>query len=725
MHSAINSMVSGVLVGVMAVVFATSYASMIFAGDLAVYLPNGIGIALASATIIAATVALMSSYPSVVANPQDINSVVFGVAAAAIAAAMSSQTSGEAVYATVVTALVLTAVVTGVACFALGYFRLGGLVRFIPYPVIGGFLAATGWLLVQAAVALMAEVPVEWSTVAHLLEPATAVDWLPGMAFGVVLFAVTRRYTHHFVFPSLLVGSIVVFHLVLIIAGISVSDAGARGWLLGPFPEGAVQMPVDPSFFISANWQEIFRQLPSVGTIVLLTVIGLLLNASALEIAVNRDIDLNRELRAAGLGNLLAAFGGGMSGYQYLSLSVLSHRMRGDSRLVGLSVAAVCAITFFAGASALSFFPKLVLGGVIAYLGIGFLVEWLYEARRRLPAFEHLVIILIFIVAGAVGFLEAVAAGVLASTVLFIINYSRVVVVRHALSGRSYRSNVARSEDQARMLRESGRVLLNLRLQGFIFFGTAFKLFEDVQSRARRADDPVRFVVMDFSMVNGVDSSAVMSFIKMGQLAQTEGLTLVFTHLSPGLRRQMAACGFSLDDQNAVRTFADFDHGVEWCEDELLKRQGVNPEVEREALFDTLRQMLPTDLDVADVMTYLERQEADEGQYLIRQGDAPDDFFLIESGRVTVQLELDGGDTVRLLSTGLGTVGEAGLYTGEARTASVVTDEPSVVYRVTLDALQRMENEQPKLAAAFHKFIARRLAVRLADTTRVLREVMK
>ena len=82
MRGTINSIISGVIVGIMAVVFATSYASMIFAGDLAVYLPNGIGIALACATIIAAAVALLSSYPSVVANPQDINSVVFGVAAA-------------------------------------------------------------------------------------------------------------------------------------------------------------------------------------------------------------------------------------------------------------------------------------------------------------------------------------------------------------------------------------------------------------------------------------------------------------------------------------------------------------------------------------------------------------------------------------------------------------------------------------------------------------------
>ncbi len=63
----INAVMAGVLIGIMAVVFLTSYSSIIFAGDLARFLPNGIGIALASATIMATVVALVSSHRGIVA----------------------------------------------------------------------------------------------------------------------------------------------------------------------------------------------------------------------------------------------------------------------------------------------------------------------------------------------------------------------------------------------------------------------------------------------------------------------------------------------------------------------------------------------------------------------------------------------------------------------------------------------------------------------------------
>jgi SulP family sulfate permease len=67
-----------------------------------------------------------------------------------------------------------------------------------------------------------------------------------------------------------------------------------------------------------------------------------------------------------------------------------------------------------------------------------------------------------------------------------------------------------------------------------------------------------------------------------------------------------------------------------------------------------------------------------------------------------------------------GTVaGEVGLYLGGRRTASVVSRGPAVLWRLTNDALARMEREDPAAASAFHRFMARLLAERLflADRT--------
>lgn len=724
MSGIVNSVLAGLIAGIMGVVFATSYASIIFSGDLLTHLPDGIGIALLSGTFMSAVVAFMSSYPATVAMPQDVNSIVFGVAAAGIAASLSSSAPGDAVFATVVVAMMATAFVTGAAFLALGHFRLGGLVRFIPYPVIGGFLGAIGWLLIKAGIELMAGATLNLKTLTALLTPRALALWVPGVAYGGALFLLTRRYRHYLLFPSLMVGSIVAFHLSLWGAGISLSDAEGRGWLLGPFPETGTFNPIAPSFFIEARWAAALVQVPTIATIAVLSVIGLLLNVSALEIALERDMDLNRELRSAGVGNLLAALAGGMSGHHYLSLTMLSHRIGGETRVVGLTAAAVCGFALLVGPSALSYLPKLVLGGVIVFLGIGFLIEWLGESRAKLPFFDYLIVLLIFLVASTVGFLEGVAVGILASAVLFIVNYSQIDLVHHALSGDSYRSNVARSKTQTQVLQSEGKGLLVLKLQGFVFFGTAKRLLDRLQERVGQKDACLRYVVLDFTMVSGLDSSAVMSFVKMRQLAHSQKIVLVLTHLSSALAVQLEAAGFPLDDDDTVKVFAELDRGLEWCEDRLLSAAGIDPVVEHEMVLEVLRHEFSEDVNAAGVLAYLERQEVDEGQYLMHQGELAGELFFIESGRLSVQLELEEGEILRLLSAGLGTVGEVSLYTGTPRTASVVVDEPSVVYRLTTDSLRLMESERPRLAAAFHQFIARHLALRLADTTRVLREVL-
>ena len=65
-----------------------------------------------------------------------------------------------------------------------------------------------------------------------------------------------------------------------------------------------------------------------------------------------------------------------MVGYHALSLSTLSYRIGARGRLPGLVAGAVCAVMLFAGSALLAFFPKPILGGLLFFLGLDFLVEW-------------------------------------------------------------------------------------------------------------------------------------------------------------------------------------------------------------------------------------------------------------------------------------------------------------------------------------------------------------
>lgn len=123
--------------------------------------------------------------------------------------------------------------------------------------------------------------------------------------------------------------------------------------------------------------------------------------------------------------------------------------------------------------------------------------------------------------------------------------------------------------------------------------------------------------------------------------------------------------------------------------------------------------------------SYLERLSVAAGQRIIQQGATAADLYFIESGQVTVRVELDNGHSTRLRTMGPGTVvGEIGLYLRQVRTASVVADEPSVVHRLSDEALKRMERNDPHTAAALHRFMVHMLAERVANTNKTLQALL-
>lgn len=136
----------------------------------------------------------------------------------------------------------------------------------------------------------------------------------------------------------------------------------------------------------------------------------------------------------------------------------------------------------------------------------------------------------------------------------------------------------------------------------------------------------------------------------------------------------------------------------------------------REPFWQRLAAELP-DGNAERLRPYLEPVEVPAGHRLIRQGDPPDDVYLLEDGVLTAQMDDADGSAVRLRTMGPGTVvGEVGLYTGGARTASIVTEEPSRLLRLSRRSLETMERDDPQLAAALHRMFARSLAARLTDT---------
>jgi SulP family sulfate permease len=730
----VPTLTAGVVIGLLEVVLVASFAAVIFGGRGSVNLPDAIGFNLFAAFVVMTVIALGSSLPGMIGSVQDSTAVLLALLSISIATQQSAETGYtlqqtqalSQTFLTVVVAIVLASGLTGVVFVVLGSFKLGHLVRYVPYPVIGGFLAGTGWLLVKGGIGVLASRSLSLAEIEIFRRPGMVLRWLPGLLFALVLLLLVRQFRHFLTIPVTLVAGVAVFYLVLWATGTTVEAAEIRGFLLGPFPPGgALFDPALGEAFSHAAWGAIFGQTLTILTVVLVAVLALLINATGIELVADRDTNVNRELLVAGVANMGAAAGGGIVGFQALSLTALARRTGATTRLVGLVAAGVCLLALAFGAQALSLFPRSVLGGLVVFLGLSFLVEWVIEARTRLLRRDYAVVLLILVTVAFLGFLAGVVVGLLLAAMLFVLDYSRINVVKDDISGSLYRSRVEREPDRLEVLRSQGDRIHVLTLQSIVFFGTAYSLLERIRSRAQDAALPLlEYLVLDFRRVATLDSSAVLAFAKVHLLAESRDFTLVLTGLSDPVRRQLERGGFAVSEPR-VRTFAELDRGVEWCEDRILEAEAASAPEGRPAAAGLLRSGFGDEVDLQKLMAYLEVEEIDEGHELIRQGDSSDDLYFLESGRLTAQLIGPDGEPVRIQTMGAGTVvGEVSMYGGTARTASVVSEAPSKLYRLTRASLESMEERDPELAAALHRLFARLLAVRLADTQQTVRALL-
>jgi len=716
---------AGLVVGLTEVIVVLSLGSLIFSGKLSPWFPFGAGMALVTAGVVMGVTSLASKIPGVMGSAQDGSSAILAVMAAALAGAAGAA-SPQVLLATVLAAISLTTLLTGVVFWLLGHFRLGGIVRFVPYPVVGGFLAGTGWLLAKGSFGVMTAYSLSFGDLPALVQPAQLIQWVPGLLFALVLFFGLQRIRHFLAMPAILLGGIAVFYLVLLLTGTSIPSATAQRLLLGKVSGEAAWQPLALNTLLAANWAAVFAQGGNILITLTLSLVGLLLNVSALELAIRRDVDLNQELKTAGWANFLSGLAGGMIGYHALSLSTLSNRIGARGRLPGLVAGLVCLVLLFAGSALLAYFPKPLLGGLLLFLGLDFLVEWVVAAWKKLSHAEYAIVLLILVVIAGTDFLTGVGVGLVAMVILFALNYSRINVVHLALSGAERGSNVERCAYHRRALSGLGQQIHILELDGFIFFGTANTLLEQMRARVSDASQPkARYILLDFRRVTGLDSSTVLSFARCLNLAETAGFTLVLTHLSPPIQRQLEAGGLGEKD-SGLKFFGDLDHGLEWCEEQLLDMERITTLHVPITLGAQLADSGFKKADTARLMPFLERLSIPQGEFLLRQGEDADKLYFIEMGLVSVHLEVSGGERVRLQTLGLGTaVGEPGLYLNSVCATSAIADSPVTAYRLTRTALAEMKAREPELAATFHEFAARLLSERLVATTRTLEAVLK
>lgn len=261
-----------------------AFGSFIFSGALAPYSSQGIGLVLFGNFAACLVIALAGGYRGAISGLSPALVLVMAL----IGSTMDAQ--GDALFVTTAGALILSATATGVCCLIIGHFQLANLVRFIPYPVAGGFVAGIGAAVCLAAMSMMGAKP-DWRMIPALLEPSILWRWVPGAAYGIALYLAMKRWRNALILPVSVAIAVAAYHFVLATLDISGDEARAAGLLFKSTADGSLWPVLGVADLAHLDWAAMGMQIPNMLTLLLIALICVIMNLAGLELAANHELN--------------------------------------------------------------------------------------------------------------------------------------------------------------------------------------------------------------------------------------------------------------------------------------------------------------------------------------------------------------------------------------------------------------------------------------------------
>lgn len=422
----------------------------------------------------------------------------------------------------------------------LGVLRLGGYVRYIPYPVIAGFMSGIGVIIILqqlfpiAGMAAPSSDP--WHIVSQLHLLPTGIVW-PVALLGLGTLAITRflpKVTT--AIPASLVALVVVtaVSIVLAIDAPRIGDipAGLPSFVMPSFD------PAQLGFIASAAIQ--LAVLGSIDT---------LLSSLLADSMTRTRHDSNRELIGQGIGNIGAAVVGGLPGAGASIRTVVNIKAGGHTRLSGVIHGLFLVAVLFGLAALVRHIPTAVLAGILVAAGLGCIDYRALSHIRKIPRSDAVVMILVLLITVFYGLIAAVAIGLIIASLVFVkkvADISEQQTTIESLADQPWADELDIPAD------ERDRLLVK-HIEGPMFFGFA-RGFADA---AARAEDG-RLLVLRMERVSYIDQSGAYALHDALVDLTSRGTRVLIVGLPLAQRDELADIRVIPDLVAATDVFDDF-----------------------------------------------------------------------------------------------------------------------------------------------------------------------
>ncbi|KAI9644648.1 hypothetical protein NHQ30_006672 [Ciborinia camelliae] len=492
----------------------------------------------------------------------------------------------EAVIATTITSYAISSILTGLVFFLMGTCGFGYIVGFIPRHILIGCIGGVGWFLIATGFEVTARLDgnlnYDLNTLHKMFQSDTIALW--AIPFATALFVVwsQTKITSKFYLSAVIMAIPAVFYFfVFSLDELEVPNLRQNGWIFeGPEASEPWWYFWTLYKFNLVRWDAILSTVPAMFALTFFGLLHVPINVPALAINVGEDhLNLDRELIAHGISNMLSGFAGSVQNYLVYTNSILFMRS-GGSRLAGILLAAATFGILVYGLVLIGYIPVMMVGALIFVLGFELLVEAVWVPRKKLKPLEYLTVCIIVITMGIYDFVAGIFLGIGLAFVSLVFQTSRIPAVRASYSGEIAGSTVRRNATQSRYLRDVGQQIHVTKLAGYLFFGTIVSVEERIRALVEDeafTERPIRFLIFDLYHVTGIDYSAAEAFLRLNRIFSKKGVTLSLSGIDPEgplgnhLRSVGLGQGQVIEDGNEVTLFQDLNSALESCENELLK----------------------------------------------------------------------------------------------------------------------------------------------------------
>uniref|UniRef100_A0A7S2GZ62 Cyclic nucleotide-binding domain-containing protein n=1 Tax=Helicotheca tamesis TaxID=374047 RepID=A0A7S2GZ62_9STRA len=457
---------------------------------------------------------------------------------------ISEQGYGEEALSTLFLLLGFSSVLVGIVFYLLGRLEMGKVIYFFPSHVLLGCIAGIGIFMAVTAIEVTTDEAFSFSMKG--IQSCIKNSDLLGL---VVLFEVVLRLLvwatkydgkpRYPLLPPIYFCLITpIFYLALLMFGIPKTKAEDAGYF---FPSPDLCEPDNGAAcrgslfdddvlavwrvinFTTISWSAVAKSIPTMISLIAFSLIHVPINIPAFAISTNVEADFNAELIAHGYSNVFAGMLGGLQNYMTYGGSMMYANAGGEGKGSSLAVSIGTAAFFFIGPSIASYIPRCMAGTLLLHLGVDLFIEGIYDSYENFDWLEYGGIWLITIVMTMYGMAAALLAGIASALSVYAaqsVSYQNPI--RGTMTATSLRSSLWNRPAEASAVLDNNEIgrkkILVVQLQGHLFFGNVAQLTDSIKAtleEKKGTQEEPWIVIMDFTLVLGMDSSAAQAIGKL------------------------------------------------------------------------------------------------------------------------------------------------------------------------------------------------------------------